>query len=43
MMAGGRLDNVPLDPAALKEIEEYLTRGLFRELSIGDVIPVRLI
>jgi nanoRNase/pAp phosphatase (c-di-AMP/oligoRNAs hydrolase) len=43
MMAGGKLDNVPFDPAALKEVENYLTRGLFRELSIGDVIPVRLI
>lgn len=43
MMAGGKLDNVPLDPAALKEVEEYLTRGLLRELSIADQVPRRLI
>jgi nanoRNase/pAp phosphatase (c-di-AMP/oligoRNAs hydrolase) len=43
MMAGGKLDKVPFDPASLKEVEEQLTRGLFHELSIGDVIPARLI
>ena len=25
MMAGGKLDNVPGDPAALKEVEAFLT------------------
>ena len=43
MMAGGRLDNVPGDPAALQEVEAFLTRGLLVELSIGDVTPTRLI
>lgn len=43
MMAGGKLDNVPGDPAALKEVEAFLTRGLLGELSIGDVVPRRLI
>jgi nanoRNase/pAp phosphatase (c-di-AMP/oligoRNAs hydrolase) len=43
MMAGGKLDNVPFDSAALKEVEDFLTRGLLLELSIGEVIPVRLI
>lgn len=43
MMAGGKLDNVPLETAALKEIEDYLTKRLLGELSIGDVMPVRLI
>ena len=43
MMAGGKLDNVPFDSAALKEVEAFLTRGLLLELSIGDVIPGRLI
>jgi len=43
MMAGGKLDNVPLDPAALPEIEAFLTKRLLAELSIGDVIPGRLI
>lgn len=43
MMAGGKLDNVPNNPAALKEVEEFLTRGLLQELSIGDAIPRRLI
>lgn len=43
MMAGGILKNVPFDPAALLEVEEYLTRRLLDELSIGDVIPERLI
>ena len=43
MMAGGILDNVPFDLAALKEVEEFLTRTLLVELSIGDVIPDRLI
>jgi nanoRNase/pAp phosphatase (c-di-AMP/oligoRNAs hydrolase) len=43
MMAGGKLVNVPYDPATLKEIEAFLTRGLFRELSIADVVPVKLI
>ena len=43
MMAGGLLDNVPGDPAALHEIEEFLTARLLGELSIGDVTPVRLI
>jgi nanoRNase/pAp phosphatase (c-di-AMP/oligoRNAs hydrolase) len=43
MMAGGRLDNVPGDPAALHEAEAFLTRGMLAELSIGEVTPVRLI
>lgn len=43
MMAGGKLDIVPGDPAALKEVEAFLTRGLLLELSIGDVTPARLI
>jgi nanoRNase/pAp phosphatase (c-di-AMP/oligoRNAs hydrolase) len=43
MMAGGKLDNVLFDPATLKEIEGFLTRGLLLELSIGDAIPGRLI
>jgi nanoRNase/pAp phosphatase (c-di-AMP/oligoRNAs hydrolase) len=41
MMAGGKLVNVPF--AALKEVEAILTKALLVELSIGDVIPVRLI
>lgn len=43
MMAGGKLAIMPGDPAALKEVEAFLTRGLFLELSIGDVTPARLI
>ena len=43
MMAGGKLDNVSFGPAALKEVEDLLTRRLLAELSIGDVIPDRLI
>ncbi len=43
MMAGGKLENVPFDPAALKEVEDFLTRALLQELSIGDVVSVRLI
>lgn len=43
MMAGGKLDTIPFEPAALKEVEEFLTRGLLRELCIGDVVPCRLI
>jgi nanoRNase/pAp phosphatase (c-di-AMP/oligoRNAs hydrolase) len=43
MMAGGILYNVPGDPAALQEVEASLTRGLLRELSIGDVKPAKLI
>ncbi len=43
MMAGGKLDNVSFDPATLKEVEDFLTRKLLVELSIGDVIPDRLI
>ncbi len=43
MMAGGKLDNVPHNQAALKEVEGFLTRGLLQELSIGDAIPRRLI
>lgn len=43
MMAGGRLDNVPGDPAALQEVEALLARGLLSELAIGDVTPARLI
>ena len=43
MMAGGKLDNVPADPAALKEVEASLTKALLRELEIGDVVPARLI
>ena len=43
MMAGGKISNVPFDPVILKEVEVFLTRGLLFELSIGDVIPGRLI
>ncbi|HEX9078265.1 MAG TPA: DHHA1 domain-containing protein [Desulfuromonadaceae bacterium] len=43
MMAGGKLNNVPSDPAALQEIEDFLTRELLRELAIGDAVPSRLI
>jgi len=43
MMAGGLLDNVSGEPAALHEVEAWLTKGLLSELSIGDVTPVRLI
>lgn len=43
MMAGGKLDKVPFDPTALKLVEDSLTKGLLRELSIGEVRPVRLI
>ena len=43
MMAGGKLDNLPGDPVVLKEVEESLTAALKRELSIGDVVPRRLI
>ncbi|MBK5276321.1 MAG: DHH family phosphoesterase [Desulfuromonadales bacterium] len=43
MMAGGLLNNVPFDPAALKEVEDFLTRGMLQELSIGNVIPRKLI
>lgn len=43
MMAGGKLDNIPFDPATLKEVEGFLTRALLLELSIGDVNPSRLI
>ncbi len=43
MMAGAKMDIAPGDLAALKEVEELLTRGLFLELSIGDVTPARLI
>lgn len=43
MMAGGKLNIVPGDPAAMKEVEAFLTRGLLLELSIGDVTAVRLI
>ncbi len=43
MMAGGKLDNIPFEPTALKEVEDFLTRGMLRELSIGDVLPCRLI
>lgn len=43
MMAGGKLDNVPFNPVALKEVEDLLTGKLLLELSIGDVIPGRLI
>jgi nanoRNase/pAp phosphatase (c-di-AMP/oligoRNAs hydrolase) len=41
MMAGGKLANVPF--TTLKEVEALLTKALLIELSIGDVIPVRLI
>ncbi|MDR3579776.1 MAG: DHH family phosphoesterase [Oryzomonas sp.] len=41
MMGGGKLDNVPF--AMLKEVEAFLTKALLVELSIGDVIPTRLI
>ena len=43
MMAGGILYNVPRDPAALGEVEAYLTRAMLTELAIGDVTPARLI
>lgn len=43
MMAGGKLDNVPHNQAALKEAEAFLTRGLLQEFSITDAIPRRLI
>jgi len=43
MMAGGILYNVTGGPAALQEVEAFLTRGLLAELSIGDVTPARLI
>jgi nanoRNase/pAp phosphatase (c-di-AMP/oligoRNAs hydrolase) len=43
MMAGGKLEKVPFDPEVLKEIEEYLTRGLLAELSIEGQAPERLI
>jgi len=42
-MAGGLLYNVDGDPAALHEVEAYLTEALLRELSISDVAPARLI
>ncbi|GFE62050.1 bifunctional oligoribonuclease/PAP phosphatase NrnA [Geobacter sp. AOG2] len=42
-MAGGKLDHVPFTPAALEEAEAFLTKGLLRELSMGDVTPARLI
>lgn len=43
MMAGGILMNVPFAPAALQEVEAFLTSRLREELSIGDVIAERLI
>ena len=43
MMAGGKLANVSFDPATQKEVEAFLTKRLLVELSIGDVIPERLI
>ncbi len=43
MMAGGKLDNVPFSSATLKEVEDFLTRRMLLELSIGDVAPTRLI
>lgn len=43
MMAGSKLDNVPFDPVTLKEVEDFLTKRLLRELYIKAVIPVRLI
>ena len=43
MMAGGKLDNVPFNPAEVKEVEAFLTKSLLHELSMGDVIPCRLI
>jgi nanoRNase/pAp phosphatase (c-di-AMP/oligoRNAs hydrolase) len=43
MMSGGILYNVPGDPAALHDVEAFLTRGLLSELSIGDVTPAKLI
>jgi nanoRNase/pAp phosphatase (c-di-AMP/oligoRNAs hydrolase) len=43
LMAGGKLDNVTLDLAVLKEIELFLTTRLLLELSIADVVPGRLI
>ncbi len=41
MMAGAKLDNVPFN--TLKAVEAFLTRELLAELSIGDVIPGRLV
>lgn len=41
MMAGGKMDNVPF--AEVKEVEAFLAKALLRELSMGDVAPVRLI
>ncbi|NVN93332.1 MAG: DHH family phosphoesterase [Desulfuromonadales bacterium] len=43
MMAGGKLGNVPFDPATLKEVEVLLTQRLLHELSIADAIPSRLL
>lgn len=43
MMAGGKLEKVPCDPAGLKEIEEYLTGRLLAELSIEGQAPERLV
>jgi nanoRNase/pAp phosphatase (c-di-AMP/oligoRNAs hydrolase) len=43
MMAGGKLDHVPGDPAALHEVEAFLVSRMLRELSMGDMTPVRLI
>ena len=43
MMAGGKLVKMPYNPSASEEVEDFLTRGMLRELSIGEVLPVRLI
>jgi len=43
MMAGGILYNVPLNLTVLNEIEACLTKKLLIELSIGNVVPGRLI
>lgn len=43
MMAGGILTQLPSGPAALHEVEEYLTGRMLDELAIGELVPVRLI
>jgi nanoRNase/pAp phosphatase (c-di-AMP/oligoRNAs hydrolase) len=43
MMAGGILYHVSGETAGVHRVEESLTKGLLRELSIGDVTPTRLI
>jgi len=43
MMAGGRLDNVAADPAAIRAAERLLTSRLLAELSVGRAQPLKLI